>query len=505
MIPPIRIKTFPGVQMSRIQTNGVLRNFLRYSACAALIALVTGQAVAQQAAERNERSAAALFVSDIHFEPFRDPGKVAQLAAAPVAQWKKILSAPDSSDRETRFAEIEKACHTRGEDTDFVLLQSSLQAIKAHAADAKFVTVSGDLISHAFTCKFSAVFPHAAPGEYRAFVEKTIAFVVESLRETLPGVPVYAALGNNDSDCGDYQLDTNSEFLTATGKVMAADLPEAQKEQAEKDFASGGYFSVSLPAPVAHARLLVLDDLFMSRRYQTCSGKDDSAPAAAQIAWMEQQLREARQKNEKVWVMAHIPPGVDAYSTATKGKNVCAGSKPTMFLSSEALPEALAKYGDVVKLAIFAHTHMDELRLLEPAKPGAEERGVAVKMVSSISPIDGNNPSFTVARIDPESATLKDYRVFAASNQTGVDATWTEEYDFAKAYQKADFSAASVKKLIAEFDADSDAKTGESQNFIRSYSPGQSVRELQAFWPQYVCALKNDEGDAFAKCACEAK
>ena len=38
-----------------------------------------------------------------------------------------------------------------------------------------------------------------------------------------------------------------------------------------------------------------------------------------------------------------------------------------MFLSSEALPETMAKYGDVIRLAIFAHTHMDEMRLLEPA------------------------------------------------------------------------------------------------------------------------------------------
>ena len=489
-----------------MQANGVLSNFLRCCVWLGFLVLIAAQAPTQEAAARNERSTVtALFVSDIHFEPFRDPGKVAQLAAAPVGEWKSILAAPDSSDRETRFAEIQKACHTRGEDTGFTLLQSSLQAIKAHAAGAKFVTVSGDLISHAFTCKFSAVFPQAAPGDYRAFVEKTIEFVVASLRETLLRVPVYAALGNNDSDCGDYQLDANSEFLAATGKVIAADLPRPQKQRAEKDFAAGGYFSVSLPAPVSRTRLLVLDDLFMSRRYQNCSGKDDPAPADAQITWLEQQLSEARRKHQKVWVIAHIPPGIDPYSTAAKGKSICAGTAPVMFLSSEALPETMAKYGDVIRLAIFAHTHMDELRLFEPSKPDANERGVAVKMVPSISPVDGNNPSFTVAQIDPASATLKDYRVFIASNQTGVDTVWSEEYDYAEAYHQADFSAASVQRLIAEFDADPDAKTSETQNFIHNYSPGATLRVLQMFWPQYVCALKNDEGSAFAKCACGAK
>jgi sphingomyelin phosphodiesterase acid-like 3 len=327
--------------------------------------------------------------------------------------------------------------------------------------------------------------------------------VVNSLREALPGVPVYAALGNNDSDCGDYQLDANGAFLAATGQVLTADLPASEKKQAESDFSDGGYMSV--PLPLEHTRLLVLDDIFMSRRYQSCGGKSDSAPAAAQIAWLERQLIDARHNKEKIWVMTHIPPGVDAYSTAAKGKNICAGNAPTMFLSSEALPETMAKYGDVIKLAIFAHTHMDELRLLEPANAGSEEQGVAVKMVASISPVDGNNPSFTVAEIDPESATLKDYKVFVASNQTGIGTSWTEEYDFAKAYNKTEFSAASIRSLIADFAADPAAQTEKSQNFIRNYGSGETLRELQLFWPIYVCALKNDAGEAFAACACSAK
>ena len=474
-----------------------------WACCWAVIAASCVSGAAAQA-HFTGQSVGALLVSDIHFEPFADPDKAVKLASAPVGGWKAILAAPDSPGRSEKFAALEQACHTRGEDTTFALLESSLRAIQANAANAKFVTVSGDLISHAFTCKFGAVFPHAAPGDYRAFVEKTIAFVVGSLRETLPGVPVYAALGNNDSDCGDYQLDANSEFLAATGKVVAADLPEAEKKRAETDFAAEGYFSVSLPAPIEHTRLLVLDNVFMSRRYTTCSGKEDGSAAAAQIAWLEKQLDEARRNKEHIWVMGHIPPGVDAYATASKGLSICAGKAPTMFLSTEALPETLAKYGDVIQLVILGHTHMDELRLLMPENGGADARGVAVKMVGSISPINGNNPSFTVAKIDAATGALKDYKVIAASNQTGIDATWSEEYDFAQVYKEPDFTAASLKSLIAAFDADKAAQTSASQNYIHDYGTGIATRELNLFWPQYVCALKNDAGDAFAKCVCSS-
>jgi sphingomyelin phosphodiesterase acid-like 3 len=472
------------------------------SVCVLGVSTLAARIPAQAVANGGANSIPALFVSDIHFEPFRDPGKAAQLAAAPVAQWNAILAALASADAAAQWTKLDQACPTRGADTSYVLYQSSLNAIHAQAAEAKFVIVSGDLIAHSFSCKFAALFPNAAPAEYRSFVEKTIVFVLTGVRTALPDVPVYAALGNNDSDCGDYQLDANSAFLKESGEVFAADLHGAEQAQALKDFAAGGYYSVSFPAPVENARLLVLDDLFMSEQYETCGGKADAAPAAAQIAWLKQQLDEARDKKEKVWVMAHIPPGVDSYSTARKWRELCGGGKPKMFLSSEALPEVLASYGDVVQLAIFAHTHMDEVRLLMPAKSAVAQEPVAVKMVASISPIDGNNPSFTVASIDPARAILTDYRVIAASNQTGIATAWSEEYDFAHTYHEPAFTAATVGSLIAGFKADPAAQTSASQSYLRYYMTGVDIRMLALIWQPYVCSLTNAATVAYRECVC---
>jgi sphingomyelin phosphodiesterase acid-like 3 len=466
------------------------------------MSILAVQIPAQAVANGGANSIQALFVSDIHFEPFRDPAKAVQLAAAPVGEWDRILAAPASADAAAQWAKLDQACPTRGADTSYALFQSSLHAIHARAGEAKFVILSGDLIAHSFSCKFAAVFPKATPADYKAFVEKTIAFDLANLRAALPGVPVYAALGNNDSDCGDYQLDPNSAFLKEIGQDFAADFVGTEKAQALRDFAAGGYYSVRLPAPVERTRLLVLDDLFMSDRYQTCGGKADAAPAAAQIAWLKQQLNEARDKKEKVWVMAHIPPGVDSYSTARKWMTLCGGGKPKMFLSSEALPEVLAGYGDVVQLAIFAHTHMDEVRLLNPAIVDAAHRPVAVKMVASISPIDGNNPSFTVATIDPVHAILTDYRVIAASNQTGIATEWTEEYDFAKTYHEPAFTAATVENLIAGFKADPAAQTTASKSYLRNYMTGEDMRMLALIWQPYVCSLTNTTTDVYRECVC---
>jgi len=495
--------------MRAIRRAGMLRFCVCFGVAIGCFVGLSVKAPGQVAAGQEKpgtQAVEALFVSDIHFEPFWDPGKAAQLAAAPVTEWKAILESPDSPDRERRFAALQRNCLDRGVDTSYTLYESSLRAMRADAAGAKFVVVSGDLISHDFSCKFATVLPQSGSGDYRAFVEKTIGYVEARLHAALPRVPVYAALGNNDSDCGDYQLDAHSEFLEATGRDLTADVPVAERTEAQRTFAAAGYYSVTLPAPMQHTKLLVLNDLFMAKRYTTCGGKTDAAPAAEQIAWMKGQLDAARGKKEKVWVMSHIPPGVDPYSTAMNGKDVCMGSGPTMFLSSEALPEAMAGYGDVLRLAVFAHTHMDEVRLLEPEGEGMAERGIALKLVGSISPIDGNAPSFTVASIDAQSAVMKDYRVIVASNATGVDTKWTEEYDFAKTYKQVSFTATTVRNVIAEFGADPSAQEKASQSYIRNYGSGMWARELSQSWKPYVCSLANDgPADAFRACVCGAE
>ena len=451
----------------------------------------------------------ALLVSDIHFEPFFDPAKVPQLAAAPVTEWKAILAAPSSPDQQQRFAALQQSCHVRGVDTSFALFESSLKAMRGQAAGAKFFTVSGDLLSHAFDCKYGALFPKSTPDDYRKFVEKTLDYVIDELYATFPGVPVYVALGNNDSDCGDYRLDTHSEFLRVTGVEVTKNFPAAERQADEESFAAGGYYSVALPAPIENGRLLVLNDLFMSKNYATCAGKADPTSAGAQIAWLQQQLTEARASKQKIWVMGHIPPGVDLYSTMKKTGDVCGGQAPAMFLSSEKMADVLTDFSDVIELAIFAHTHMDELRLLKkdgqtPESPqsAVSIKGVPVKMVSSISPNHGNNPSITIAQIDPATAALADYRVFAASNQTGVDAKWAEKYDFARNFHEQEFTSSSVGKLIAGFAADPSAKAKPSQSYIDDFSAGSSSPVLQMFWPQYVCTLSNHTAQSFAACVC---
>lgn len=463
--------------------------------CLALLAACGLRAIAQEKAH----PVRALLVSDVHFEPFWDPAKVAKLVGAPERDWRSILEAAPSTDREERFEALQQSCYMRGADTSYPLLASALSAMQSHAAEVRFMTVSGDLIAHSFDCKYKALFPRASPGDYRAFVQKTIAFVIAELQRAVPNARWYVALGNNDSDCGDYRLDAGGPFLADIGRLMLRGVPERDRGEAIESFRQGGYYSVMLPSPVEHTRLLILNDVLLSPQHKNCAGKPDTAPGDAELAWLQQQLDSARAANDNVWVMGHIPPGVDAYSTLAHGVR-CPAKSPVMFLATNKLNQELTSAGNEIRLGIFAHAHTDEIKLLEPQAAG---EAIAVKMVPSISPINGNNPAFTIAEVHPATAELADYQVIAASNPEGTG-QWAELYDFDRTYGERSFSAGTVRRVLEEFAADPEAKSATSQSYVHDFYTGRANILLPMVWPEYVCTLAHMSTSGYAACACPA-
>jgi sphingomyelin phosphodiesterase acid-like 3 len=330
-------------------------------------------------------------------------------------------------------------------------------------------------------------------------------------------------MGNDDSGCTDYALEpANDEFLRLTAKTVAealpGDLAQAERAAVLRDFSAGGYYNVPL-AGVPGTRLIVLDDVFLSASYTTCSGKPDPSPGVAELAWLQHQLDAARQQHERVWVLGHIPPGVNFYASARRMLNACGSGKPQMFLGSERLAEILAANADIVRLALFGHTHSDEIHLLtgeinpaDSAHPASEIRdakrtgpgGVPLKVVASITPVNGNRPTFTLATIDPASAELVDYTVIMASNLTGAAATWSPEYTYSTAYGEKVFDGAALGGLISKFQADPGAKSAASQAYLRNYFPGDASSVIKFAWPQYACSMNHDSASSFAACSCAA-
>lgn len=433
-----------------------------------------------------------VMLSDLHFDPLRDPAKGARLAAAPESEWAAILEEPATPTQVADFAAIQAKCGLRrGIDSDFALMSSALHAAHAASADARFVTVSGDLVVHNFDCRWKLVTGHDKG--YEDFHEKAASFAMRQVQAAFPGVPVYVALGNNDSSCGDYRMDLDDRYLKATSAAAMEGLVGASKQErqeAEVDYRKGGYFSVALPG-LTRTRLLVVDDLYLSRNYRTCAGREDTSEEKAVLRWLQRQLEQAKKQGEAVWVMSHIPPGVDVYSTTVKFRDVCAGDNPVQFLADDALGTLLSEYPETVRLAIFGHTHSDEVRLL-----GA----VPAKVVGSVTPINGNVPSFTVGEVSTKSSALVDYRVLVAANRSG-GGPWTEEYSYDRQFGAEAFSGATVRAQIAAFRKDRDGIEPMSEKYQQDFFPG-GTSPLGLVWPQAVCALGNFTAAEYRGCLC---
>jgi len=463
--------------------------------------LGAGRAVAQTA------TVPAVLLSDLHFDPFHDPAKTAQLLKAPVEQWDAILKSADSPHQAKEFAAVQDTCKAKLlMDSPYALLNGALHEAKAVAGKPAFVEVSGDLLVHDFDCRYRAALKlEKATGDDEslsaAFAAKTTVFVMKEVEAVYAGVPVYFALGNNDSRCNHNRLDVHDAYLKSTGQAVVEGLlgiSASERKQALETYDTAGYYAVTMAAPMVRTKLLVIDDIYMMSKFADCEADpSDKSGAEEQIAWLKRELDGARQRGERVWVLGHLPPTVNPVSSLGKGHELCVSGGAEEYLAMNDLSNVLEKNADIVKLAVFGHTHLDELHLL-----GSKSAGVPVKVVASISPVSGNKPSVTVGKVAPAAAELMDYTVYVASNETGVGTTWTKEYGFDETYHEAEFTATTLADLIGRLHADHDGTGAESQAYQKYYYNGLPITMPGPLWAGYVCSLDHPTAEGFAACVC---
>jgi sphingomyelin phosphodiesterase acid-like 3 len=446
-------------------------------------------------------------LSDIHFEPFYDPSKVAALRRLPIEQWETVLSAPDSPTRAADFAGLQTTCHGGRLDTPWPLLSASLRSQQNVVKSPSFVTVSGDLAAHAFECKYKTLSP-GEEGEYSAFSAKTVAFVSLMLHRAFPKSPVYFVLGNNDSGCGHARDSFNSAYLHATASIFAkAALDPANGLAIQKDFPQLGDYNVKLPSPMINTRLIGLQNIFSSTGFTNCEGKLSRDEAKMQIDWLQDQLAAARLHHEHVWILAHMPPGVSAVETVGDPRDLCQGREAKSFLNED-FADTLLKFADVVQLAIFGHTHMDEIRLLSATDQGVDHR-IPVKITPAMSQGGGNGSAFVVAQANPHTALLKDYEVYGTSPKE-QSYRWDLQYQFTRLYHVEDFSVKSLQGLIQIFMEDKIASSDATTAYIRNYStanPDGFAASMHGVsqplaWHSYACSMENSKQATYRQCVC---
>ena len=89
-------------------------------------------------------------------------------------------------------------------------------------------------------------------------------------------MPVYVALGNNDSDCGDYQWMRTAVF-EGGGRRGGWDASAEDEAGRRRSLCGGADYSAYVRMPMKRTRMIVLDDLFMAAKYKACGGKADAS------------------------------------------------------------------------------------------------------------------------------------------------------------------------------------------------------------------------------------
>ncbi len=419
-----------------------------------------------------------LLLSDLHFDPFADPAVLRQLGVTPTAACQGPAS--------TAFAQY-------GSDTNYPLLKSALdQAATAATANHfhyDYAIATGDFLAHHFDERFRQCV--GGEGEaYTKFAAATVRFVDGMISAKLPGVPVFAALGNNDSDKGDY-IRPSDTFLESVGEDWShawGNIPQAERAAAIVSFGRAGNYALANPA-VRKNKLVVLNsNLWAGTNANACSDADPDP--GGQFEWLANVLQSVKGAGGTASLIMHIPPGVDAVRAAL-------GKARTLWAEgcAQKLSATLGGFRGVVREMYAGHIHRDDFRIFPD---GEGKPFLPIHIAPAVSPIYLDNPALEVGWYDKASGELRDYAVQYLDLGEPKPA-WTTEYVFTQAYGLACPNLGALENLSGRIRA-SNPQTGVGKQYDTYYGAGVTIFITPGNWIDYTCAQTELTLPAFNQC-----
>jgi len=438
---------------------------------------------------------AFLILTDIHFDPFSDtdPSVAGKLSASPVEKWQAIL---ESSASQTPSRD--------GEDTNYPLLAAALRAARNSGVHYDYVIAPGDFLGHNFDKKYRD--HRLDPARYSEFVVKTEVFVSRMIRQTFPSLPIYAALGNNDSEVRDYAAPGQTLLLALSDewKVFASDT------NAVKTFRTGGYYAVPHPT-VPTQEFIVLNTAFWSRNHPAGSASSGEDPGLAELDWLGSELVHLRSEHKSATLILHIPPGIDVFASSRPGNCEQSASFWRDRYESSFL-HIVSDSRDLLRDGYAGHIHMDDFRVL----PDGGAPFFQIHIAASVSRDHHNESGFEIGVYDKSSGALDDYAIvfltqshpesiaenIAGNTNATARVTLHEQlYDFR---QLSGFTSVSPETLevLSRLLLSSAMLRARFLDLFSAHSSASSA--LSANWRPLACAQTQITAADFAACACHA-
>jgi len=423
----------------------------------------------------------AVHITDIHFNPFYDSTLVPQLIKSGADQWETIFSSSRIKGVGTYYKN----------ETNYNLLIVSLEDMAAVYKRPDFIIFTGDFLAHEFHDKFKDNNNSSLEG-LDSFIEKTITFMVLMFKKYFPGVPVYISLGNNDSYAGDYMIVPEGAFLKDTTPILSDHLlvNPANKTSFAATYSHGGYFTV-VPPKTNNTRIISLNSVFFSPKHKSHFTTYD--PAQKQIEWFETQLKAAKKKNENVWLVLHIPPGTNVYSTMHDKKYQPFWKPPY----NNRFIQLMTIYSSVLKGGFAGHTHMDDFRLVFDRNRDPIQAIAFVHICPAVSPQFGNNPGFLHLTYDPAVFSLINYEVYYLDLENTVSTKWSKEYSFNDTYGHSTINPAAMQAVYYAIKDNQETRT----HYMNYYDANHRKALTDENWKTYWCGIGNLQQQRFENCS----
>lgn len=351
-----------------------------------------------------------LMVSDIHFNPFlsNDGSYTLDQKLAGILSPLKKYSEWKNAFYKYVGEHPAKGNILSGHDSNYALLKDVFD----HMSDTihpKFIVIAGDFLWHENE-------RDANGNKYKnpssvTMKEFTMQFIADMFHQKFPGVPIIPALGNNDSDAGDYYRQGRGfldKFASAWQLKDKIDIDLFYKE---------GYYTYktkNCPAFVVLNTTLLSDSTNRWDEKKPVNYKEGGT-------MLEHMKKDIAANGDNVWVLMHMPPGKDGYKIYQDKEEHKANPDTELWKPaySNTFGKIIKNNKTHIKFMVAGHTHFNEFRVLYSNTDKQQFAGI--RIIPSASTQHINNPSFEVAEFDDKYNVITEdvfYRNIA------IDTTW---------------------------------------------------------------------------------
>ena len=290
-------------------------------------------------------------------------------------------------------------------DSPLLLVESSLQAMVRHEEAPDFIVWTGDSAPH---------WRDPQPPDEK-YITNVTKFVFSKLDQMFPGVPVIPALGNHDMSPPDqFPIPVLNDSQPEYYQTLWSDGAfgdHINTSQSKETFLKCGYYSKTILSSGLKMTFLVLNTNIYYSDYN--NDVDDDDPCG-QLSWLEKSLKEAENDTEKVFIVAHVPPGSFEKSPGRLNFNTPNNTFKNInnkYLEIVSRPHLSRK----ISAHLYGHLHTDTFRIFLDGATRSVPVGVAF-MAASVTPVlwvnrkvVGVNPTIRLMKYNDDNGILLDY------------------------------------------------------------------------------------------------